>query len=92
MGLGIVHVGEHVVFGIVKESGDLAKARAELVGDVAPGFTSCLAVGLNEHLPGRAATRTMPTAMSLRTFEPKEFRSWPADRARALAGNRKQPS
>jgi len=51
MGLGIVHVGEHVVFGIVKQGGDLAKARAELVGDVAPGFTSCLAVGLNEDLP-----------------------------------------
>src|SRR4051812_1046923 len=35
VGLGIIHVGEHVMFGIVEQGGDFAKARAELIGDVA---------------------------------------------------------
>jgi hypothetical protein len=29
MGLRIVHVGEHVMFGFVEQGGDLSKARAE---------------------------------------------------------------
>src|ERR671921_2325593 len=51
MGLGIVHVGEHVMFGIVEQSGDLAKAWAELIGDAAPGLSGGLAIGLDEDLP-----------------------------------------
>jgi hypothetical protein len=49
--LRIVPIGEDVVFGIVEQGGDLGKARAELVGNVAPGFSGGLAIGLNEDLP-----------------------------------------
>ena len=50
MGLRIVHVGEHVMFGLVEQGGDLAKARAELIGNVAPGLSGSLAIGLDEDL------------------------------------------
>jgi hypothetical protein len=33
------------------EAGDLWKARAELIGNVAPGFTGGFAIGLDEDLP-----------------------------------------
>ena len=49
--LRIIHVGEYIMFGIIEQSGDLAKARAELIGNVAPGLSGSLAIGLNEDLP-----------------------------------------
>ncbi|MCD6072916.1 MAG: hypothetical protein K0S42_3432 [Microvirga sp.] len=39
------------MFGIVEQSGDLAKAWAELIGDAAPGLSGGLAIGLDEDLP-----------------------------------------
>ena len=39
------------MFGIVEQGGDLAKAWAELIGDVAPGLSGGLAIGLDEDLP-----------------------------------------
>jgi len=51
VGLRIVHVGEHVMFGLVEQGGHLSKARAELIGNVAPSLSGSLAIGLNEDLP-----------------------------------------
>jgi hypothetical protein len=39
------------VFGVVEQSRHLGKARAELIGDVAPGLSGGLAIGLDEDLP-----------------------------------------
>jgi hypothetical protein len=39
------------MFGLVEQGGDLGKARAELIGDVAPGLSGGLAIGLDEDLP-----------------------------------------
>jgi hypothetical protein len=38
------------MFGIVEQGGDLAKAWAELISDVAPGLSGSLAIGLDKDL------------------------------------------
>jgi hypothetical protein len=59
MSLGIIHVGEHIVFGLVEQSGDFAKARAELIGDVAPSLSGSLAIRLDEDLPNCGRHNTL---------------------------------
>jgi hypothetical protein len=38
------------MFGLVEQGGDLSKARAELIGNVAPSLSGSLAIGLDEDL------------------------------------------
>ncbi len=49
------------MFGIVEQGGDLAKARAELIGDVAPGLSGSLTIGLNEDLANSGRDDTLLT-------------------------------
>ena len=59
VGLRIVHIGEHVMFGLVEQGGDLAKARAELIGNVAPGLSGGLAIRLDEDLANSGRDDTL---------------------------------
>lgn len=47
------HVGQDIRFGVVHKLAELGPARAELVGDVAPGGGGAGVVGLDEGLPDR---------------------------------------
>ena len=47
------HVGEHVVLAVVHELAELGPAFPELVGDVAPGLSGNVLVGLEEGLAQR---------------------------------------
>jgi hypothetical protein len=49
------HVGEHVVFAVVHQLGQLGPARAKLVGYPAPGLACLFAVGLVEGLADRGS-------------------------------------
>jgi hypothetical protein len=44
------------MFSLVEQGGDLAKTRAELIGNVAPGMSGSLAIGLDEDCRTAAET------------------------------------
>ena len=50
---GESHVGEHVMFAVIHQRGELGPSRAELIGDVSPGLVRRVGVGLQEGLADR---------------------------------------
>ena len=60
------------MFGIIEQSGDLAKARAELIGNVAPGLSGGLAIGLDEDLPNCGRDDTL---LAFACPSPTEFQA-----------------
>ena len=48
------------MFSLVEQGGDLAKAWAELIGNVAPGLSGGLAIGLDEDLPNCQGCSVLP--------------------------------
>lgn len=60
------------MLGLVHERSELRPPRAELIGDVAPGLSGALAVGLNEGLPDRRRDHGVLTLRHMRQSIPHE--------------------
>ena len=78
------HVGQHVVLAGVHQVGELGPARAQLLGDLAPGLPGMGPVGLVEGLPDRGRDDGVLTARDVGQRVPDPVNAGAVEKGRML--------